>query len=196
MENETLSVEDRLKGIMYGFVDLQDGLKSDRLEALKQRREADELLKSFEKQVDEFKTLTPKMQQKFAEIIIKASNDSAEKVGEVVQKAASKKIEKTTEKLKEAVHLATHRLNAYENKIDKYTLLFMVLLFLATIATGFMVARLAAPTPYLALTGEQLDTYHAGKFLKEFWPKLSQKEKDKLKKLADEPARNADGKKE
>jgi hypothetical protein len=52
------------------------------------------------------------------------------------------------------------------------------------IIVGFVVGRFSVPQPYLALTGEELQTYQHDQVAEAFWPKLSKQEQVRLIKLA------------
>jgi hypothetical protein len=93
------SQEDHLKGILYCFMELQDRLATDRLDATNQRAETAELVKMFKGEVKRFQASSPQYQQQITETVAQASVACAKHIGGVVQKAASKKLDAAATKL-------------------------------------------------------------------------------------------------
>lgn len=178
------SQEDRLKGILYCFMELQDRLATDRLDAANQRAETAELIKLFREEIKRLQMLSPQLRREIGTAIAEASTACAKQVGEMVEKAASEKVDRTAAQLQRAVDDATHRLAVYERTQENTLSYWMIAFFVGVMLAAFLVGKMAVPRPYLALTGEQLETYQHGQVAEAFWTKLSKQEQARLIKLA------------
>lgn len=178
-----MTEEDRLKGILYRFIELQDRLLEDRLDAANQRAETAELVKLFKEEIKRFQALSPQYQQQITETVTQASVACAKHVGGVVQKAASEKLDTAATKLQQAVDTTTAQLNASAANERSLSYYWLALMLCIVIIVGFVVGRFSVPQPYLALTGEELETYQHGQVAETFWPKLSKEEQSRLLKL-------------
>jgi hypothetical protein len=178
------SQEDRLKGILYCFMELQDRLATDRLDAANQRAETAELIKLFREEIKRLQMLFPQLRREIGTAIEEASTVCTERIGAVIQEAASEKVDRTAAQLQRAVDDATHRLEIYERTQENTFFYWMIAFFIGVMLAAFLVGKMAVPRPYLALTGEELETYQHGQVAEAFWPKLSKEEQSRLIKLA------------
>lgn len=191
-ENTRETEEDRLKGILYRFMDLQDRLQAERLAVANQSAKIDELIKTFTTQVMVLKTLAPNLQRQILETVAEGSHACAKRVGEVVAKAATEHVEKSSQELQESVNLATRELRAFEKGTEKSFYYYVAGILAMVVLVGFLVGKFAVPTPYFPLIGEDLKTYRHGRVFDAFWPKLSENTQKRLLDIAN-GKKNADG---
>ncbi len=179
-----ISVEDRLKAIVYQFILLHDRWSEERQVAAKQGADMADLLKLFDYQIKNFKTLESKVRQEITHTVQQSATTATKEMTEKISKTATDYVDASAKRLQQAVEVAAKQLDSHQRQIKGWYYWWMGSIFALAFAVGVFVVRLLMPEPYLPLTGHQLKTYENGRLLEAFWPKLSKKEKDRLINLA------------
>jgi hypothetical protein len=83
---QALSLEDRLKAILYQFLKLYERWSEDRQVSMKELADLNELVGDFSQEVTQFKKLEPKVRQHLAASIHQATSDAVEAMSEKMRK--------------------------------------------------------------------------------------------------------------
>lgn len=186
IDTEELTMEDRLKAVVYQFIALYERWSEDRQLAAKQGSDTAALIKIFIEQVKNFKELEPKVRQHLAESIQTATSRAAEKIGEGIGKEAVRATEEIARQLAQASEKAECTLMRYENEMKNTQWKIIGSTIFTAIATSLLIVWLLMSTPTLPLTKAQLGDLRSGQLMHEVWPKLSKKEQQHWVTLADQ----------
>ena len=184
-ETNQLNLDDRLKGIAYQFLKLYERWAEDRQVLNKNMVVFEEMLKIFTYQIKEFEKLETKANHQILISAEKAAKHVCSEIGAMVGKSLTKEVNTSTVELKNTVNETTSLLKQYQTEVKNNLFLIIGATIIGAVATSLFVVWLFVPAPKLPLTDDQLNTYYNGQFFNEFWFKLSKKEQNNLKKLAE-----------
>jgi hypothetical protein len=183
---EAMNMEDRLKGIAYQFIALYERWSEDRKKANEQAADTAVLVKIFTEQVKEFKELSPQVRQKIMTSIQNAASGVGKAIGEEVSKASTLATENTARQLAQSVDRAEKILNNYEGEVVTSQWKVISVAALITVTTCFLIFKFLMPVPTLPLSDKQIEYLHSGEMMSLVWTKLTKKEQQHWKKLADQ----------
>lgn len=180
-----VGLEEKLAGTLYQYLNLHDRSVDERLAFAKQMGDMAQLLKQFTEQIKGFKELESKVRRDILETICQAAAAATQKMTEKFSEATHQQIDASAKKLQQVVDAAATQLYVHKKRVDKWQYLLNGGFLGLAVMVGIVIGEwLFMPTPYLPLTGNQLQTYESGRLIESFWPKLSKKEQQHLLQLA------------
>jgi hypothetical protein len=180
-----LSTENRLDAVLYQFVTLYERWSEDRQVAAKQGGDTAELVRLFTEQVKEFKSLEPSVRQDLVSSIQQASVKAIGTIGAEVGKQAVIATDQAAALLNKSAKEAKETLKRYEQELFYSHWVTIGFSFITTIATCLLLVYFLIPRPTLPLTDPQVRDLRGGEIMKLVWPKLSKKEQEHWKELAE-----------
>lgn len=183
------TVEDRLKVLLYQFVDLQAQWSEAHVATTQQREAVTESLTRLNEVIQSLKE-----QQSTQQPTILPDQAAIQKIVSTLGQAAKEEAQHSVDEIQFAAQEARRVLASYQTQVlGSHWKLILTTVF-TTITTCFLIVWLLIPRPTLPLTKIQLKELSVGQALHTLWPKLSKKEQDHLTVLIDQEfTKNAPG---
>ena len=176
---------DGLKGTLYQYKTLYDRLEGDRDFLGTQCHNIKALAKLFTEKVEQFSKLEQLVKQRLVASIQETAKESVKQIHNATREEMSEAISPTLQRFEKTVLTASERLQQYEKKSIKETILSYDVAILVGISCGVLVAQFMMPAPIYPIDDERLHYIFAGEKLNQIWPKLSKTEQKKITALFD-----------
>ncbi len=186
-ENNPLNNEDRLKGIAYQFLKLYERWAEDRQVLNKNMAAFEELLQIFISDLKGFRELEGQVRDQIHTSIENGAKHVSHEIGKLVGDSITFEVDLASVELKRGVNEANQILKRYQEREQKSLLVTMGITIGTAIITSLLIVWLLIPKPTLPLTDNQIADYQNGQLFSKIWPKLSKKEQNHLKELANKP---------
>lgn len=171
-----MSTDDRLKAILYQFIQLYERWSEDRQVAAKQGADTAQLVAIFTQQVKKFKDLEPEVRKELIFNIEDAIRNAAGSMSRSLGEQALNATKDASIQLSNTVSRAKETLESYRIEFKYTHWKIIAASCLTTVATCALLVWLVIPKPISPMTDEQFSTYLNGIEYQGFWPKLNHKQ--------------------
>jgi hypothetical protein len=181
-EVSQLSVEERIKALLFQYLKLYERWAEDRQAFNKNMAVHEEMLKDFsekinefEKQTNHFEQLEPQVRQALADSVKKAATAMVDNINTHVGQSVTSFVDKTTQELNYKMKEFYGLLKNYQSEMQTSQIKTILITIGTAIASSLLIAWLLIPKPYMPLSSQDMNTYLQGVNMQNLWPKLSRK---------------------
>jgi hypothetical protein len=172
------TIDERLENIFTQLLGVYERQAQERQLLIKEKEELSKLVSMLVNQTKEIGQYEEGIRKRIQSSIKESAAEATKSIEHSIADNVIKKID-TSCAIIDAL------IQSYQNEKSKISIKIIAVSILCSVLTGLLSALIVLPKPTLPLTSEQMVYLQQGKALNNLWPKLSQVEKDRLKKLAD-----------
>ncbi len=181
-----LSLDDRIKALLFQYVKLYERWAEDRQEFTNGMARQEEMLEEFTQKIGQFEELEPKVRQQLIKAISSSLNTLTEGIGKDIGSNATAAVNQTAKNLKSVVNESTQLLRQYQEDIrlsNTYIVIMQIIGIGIAIGMSFLLGSFLLhkmPAPMVPLDKNMLQTYVHGEALEDAWQALSPRTKREI----------------
>jgi len=170
-------VTNRLEKISYQLLDMLDRQSQERQLLVREKEELGKLTQLLITQTKEIGQYENGIRKRIQDSIKESSQAAMDTIKQSIVEKSSQLIEQTITKIGQ-------KIDEHRDEKNKFTWQIFTAAVLSSILSSFLLTWILIPKPTLPLTAEQMSYLQEGQMLVQMWPKLTKKEKDRLKAVS------------
>jgi len=180
------STEDQVKDVIRQLLDLYERQLQDRHILIQEKEALGNLTQLLINQTREIGQYEAGIRKRIQDCIKESADNQMKQIADSVVDKTSQIIENSHVKMAQICQSMEAMLTDFRTEKKQSSWKIMAAVIIGSILSSLFSAWLMLPKPILPLTDDQINYLQTGQTLMQMWPKLTKKEKDRLKAVSNE----------